>query len=162
MDDPHYNRLYSTRTAVRQPPARTRQAQSRPRQPEVRRVDQARLAAAQRRDAAFARIGSTRRWVIAGAAGLSAAFAALVSALAPGHSLSSAHAATGGAGTATPVVAGNGQPPMPAAAGPSALGLAGGGGSTDDSSSPPAPAQSAPAPAPAPPASSPPVSSGGS
>ena len=41
------------------------------------------------RDAALTRIRRTRRWVIAGAAALTAGFAALVSAVAPGRSLAS-------------------------------------------------------------------------
>jgi hypothetical protein len=41
------------------------------------------------RDAALARVRRTRRWVIAGAAALTAGFAALVSAVAPGRSLAS-------------------------------------------------------------------------
>ena len=41
------------------------------------------------RDAALARVGRTRRWVIAGAAALTAGIAALVSAVAPGRSLAS-------------------------------------------------------------------------
>jgi hypothetical protein len=39
------------------------------------------------RDAALERVSRTRRWVIAGAAALTAAFAALVSAIAPGRTL---------------------------------------------------------------------------
>jgi hypothetical protein len=41
------------------------------------------------RDAALARVSRTRRWVIVGAAALTAGFAALVSAVAPGRSLAS-------------------------------------------------------------------------
>src|ERR1700751_2981819 len=51
------------------------------------RVDKSRAALA--RDAAILRVGRTRRWVIAGAAALTAGFAALVSAVAPGKSLAS-------------------------------------------------------------------------
>lgn len=154
MDDPHYNRLYSSGSSAR---------------PSAGRLDQARQLAAQQRDAALLRLGSARRWVIAGAAGLSAGFAALVYLLAPGHSLTSARAATPQEGSSTSTLTSQrGQPQLPAPAGPAALGLAGGGGSasSDDggaggsASGAPAPAQSNPAPAPAP--SSPPVTSGGS
>jgi hypothetical protein len=158
MDDPHYSRPYSTSV----PESRGR------------RIDQARLLAAHHRDAALARIGSTRRLVIVGAAGLSAAFAALVYALAPGHSLSSARAATGHPNTSkSTVTTRSSQPKLPAPAGASALGLGGasgagasGGGSSSSSSSSgssaPAAPQSSPTPAPTPAPSSPPVTSGGS
>lgn len=127
----------------------------------------ARTHAAERRDAAMARIGSARRWVITAAVGLSAGFAALVYALAPGHSLSSARAATPEQTGTTSSVPSD-QPAMPAPAGPAALGLGGSSGSSAGSSSgssqsAPAPATSAPAPAASAPASSgPPATSGGS
>jgi len=50
-------------------------------------ANQSRAALA--RDAALDRISRTRRWMIIGAAGLTAGFAALVSAVAPGRSLAS-------------------------------------------------------------------------
>ncbi|HWD84669.1 MAG TPA: hypothetical protein VG321_02880 [Solirubrobacteraceae bacterium] len=153
MDDPHYTRPYSSSAPGSK----------------GRRIDQARLLAAHHRDAALARIGSTRRLVIVGAAGLSAAFAALVYALAPGHSLSSARAATGHPSTSkSTVTTRSSQPKLPAPAGASALGLGGasGGGSSSSSSSSgssaPAAPQSSPTPAPTPAPSSPPVTSGGS
>jgi hypothetical protein len=64
-----------------------------------------RSSAQYERDAALIRIGRARRWAVAGAAGLTAAFAAVVTALAPGRS--SAHAAevrTGSAATSTSAV----------------------------------------------------------
>jgi hypothetical protein len=73
------------------------------------------------RDAALARVRLTRRWVIAGAATLTAGFAALVSAVAPGHSLSSK-----GADPTVASAAGNSAsaiPSMPAPAGAGDLGL---------------------------------------
>ncbi len=54
------------------------------------------------RDAAIARIGRTRRWLIAAAAALTAGFAALISAVAPGRSVA-AHSTKTGAGRARPV-----------------------------------------------------------
>ncbi len=70
------------------------------------------------RDAALGRIARTRRWLIAGAAGLTAAFAALVSAVAPGHSLAARHASGTESGSTSP-----GQ--LPPLANPSSLGLRG-------------------------------------
>jgi hypothetical protein len=109
-----------------------------------------RLQAAQARDAALTRVGSARRLTIAGSAGLSAGFAALVWALAPGHSLTSAKAATQPAagtrsqsGATSPAAASA----MPAPASPQALGL--GSGSFGDGAAASAPS-SAPASAPAP------------
>ena len=55
------------------------------------------------RDAAVARVSRTRRWVIAGAAALTAGFAALVSAVAPGRSVSSSKASGGAVSTASAV-----------------------------------------------------------
>ncbi len=101
----------------------------------------------------MARIVSARRWVITAAVGLSAGFAALVYALAPGHSLSSARAATPEQ-TGTRSTVASDQPAMPAPASSAALGLGG------SSQSAPAPATSAPAPAAPAPAASAPASSG--
>jgi hypothetical protein len=138
-----------------------------------------RTQAAQERDAAFARISSARRGAIFGAAGLSAGFAALVYALAPGHSLSAAKAATP-ATSRTTVPSSSARTTaaaMPPAAGPGALGLGGpqsaptpgtsgsssssgsSGGSDSGNSGSSSAATPAPAPAAAP---SPPVVSGGS
>lgn len=132
--------------------------------------------AALARDAALDRISRARRWVIVGTAGLTAGFAALVSAVAPGKSLASkpqprteASAATASsASSASSGTSSSAIPRMPPPANSSALGLQG-----PDSAPAPAPQQSqpqsdpsqsqpqsAPAPAPAPPA--PPVVSGGS
>jgi hypothetical protein len=102
------------------------------------------------RDAALARVRLTRRWVIAGAAALTAGFAALVSAVAPGRSLSSssskspsarADLATRGAGSALPSM------PAPASAGD--LGLRSPGqGPTPDQSQPSRPQSVPPQPQP--------------
>jgi type IV secretory pathway VirB10-like protein len=80
------------------------------------------------RDLALERVSRTRRWLIAAAAALTAGFAALVAAVAPGRSLASK------TGSAAPgvVSAGvtssssrNGIPAMPPPAKPSELGLQG-------------------------------------
>jgi hypothetical protein len=115
--------------------------------------------AALMRDAALARVGRTRRWVIAGTAALTAGFAALVSAVAPGRSLASkSGAGTGSVATPAASTLGPGSlPSMPPPANSSELGLQG-------PNQPPASAPSQPAPqngsgqAAAPPA---PQSSGG-
>jgi len=132
-----------------------------------------RARAAMIRDAALARVSRTRRWVWAGAAALTAAFAALVSAIAPGRTLAakspsaSESASAAGATSSTGSGRTNGSastngstlPRMPAPAGASDLGLQGpdqapssssGGGSSSSSSgggssqSQSAPAQSDP------------------
>lgn len=126
------------------------------------------------RDAALARIGRARRWVIAGAAGLTGGLAAFVSATAHGHTLHK------GAVTATPAPARatrSSAPSvqMPPLASPNSLGLQGpvqdpqppssGSGQSQSNSSPSqsqSPAASAPAPAPAPAPSGGAVVSGGS
>ena len=131
------------------------------------------------RDAALDRVRRTRRWVIIATAALTAGFAALVSAVAPGRSLAS-KSATGtevassssqsanGASSGSSVV-----PQLPPAANPDSLGLQGGGQAPQSAPSPSqnsAPSQSTPpqtsTPAqPSPPASAPqpaaPQSSGG-
>ena len=128
----------------------------------------ARRLAAQQRDAALARIGSARRLVIMAAAGLSAAFAALVYSLAPGHHLTSARAATTPSGSTSPSTAQSNQPAFPAAASATALGVGQAVGSTppvssgSGSSSGAGAGAAAPQSAPAPVQSSPPVVSGGS
>jgi hypothetical protein len=85
-------------------------------------------SAALARDAALARIVRTRRWVIVATAGLTAGIAALVSAVAPGHSLASkskSSAATASAAGATTAGGGSSVPRMPAPADPGSLGLQG-------------------------------------
>jgi hypothetical protein len=81
------------------------------------------------RNAALQRVTRTRRFVIGGAAALSAGIAALVSAIAPGHSLGANKAVAGGtegsssnASTARASVAPKKMPPL---AKPSDLGLSG-------------------------------------
>jgi hypothetical protein len=85
------------------------------------------------RDAALHRVTRTRRFVIGGAAALSAGIAAFVSAIAPGHSLgankalasggdTSSGTATSGASTARASVSSKKMPPL---AKPSDLGLTG-------------------------------------
>ena len=81
------------------------------------------------RNAALQRVTRTRRFVIGGAAALSAGIAALVSAIAPGHSLGANKAAAGGtessssnASTARASVTPKKMPPL---AKPSDLGLSG-------------------------------------
>jgi hypothetical protein len=107
-------------------------------------VDSSKSGAARARDAALARIVRTRRWVIAAAAALTAGIAALVSALAPGHSLAakSQTAANGATASASTSGDGSGIPRMPAPASSGDLGLQG-------PSQAPSPSP-APAPAPAP------------
>jgi hypothetical protein len=108
------------------------------------------------RDAALARISRTRRWVIAAAAALTAALAALASALLPGKSLgakTAGHATTTRSSTGTPAL------PVPASA--AQLGLEGP-SSTPQSSPAPQPAAPQPAPAPAPSGGGGAVVSGGS
>ena len=122
------------------------------------------------RDAALARVSRTRRWIIAGAAALTAGFAALVSAVAPGRSLASkSPAGTEVASTSGGSATGSGSsssavPKLPPAANPDSLGLQG------PSQAPqpvPSPSQSSPPAQSTPPASAPqpaapaPQSSGG-
>jgi hypothetical protein len=120
--------------------------------------------AALARDAALARVGRTRRWVIAGAAALTAGFAALVSAVAPGKSLVSTSHARTAAATAAPSTRGTGSaiPTMPPPANPGDLGLQGPGQPPTAAPSQPQP-QSAPSQQaqPTPPAAAPQSSGGG-
>jgi hypothetical protein len=132
------------------------------------------------RDAALDRLRRTRRWVILATAGLTAGFAALVSAVAPGRSLASKHSAETASSGAAPSARSGGSsiPRMPPPANAGALGLQSPAETPSpvpdepqpqsDPSAPsqPAPSQPAPsqpqpqsAPAPAP---APPVVSGGS
>jgi hypothetical protein len=136
-----------------------------------------RSLAALERDAALVRVSRTRRWLIAGAAGLSAGIAALVSSAAPGHTLSSrGQPGISTSGSASAPVrtasAARSSRTMPPLASPGELGLQGPSSapqaapsvaqaSPDPSQSAqaaPNPAQAAPAPAPTPA----PVVSGGS
>ncbi len=90
------------------------------------RRNQSRAALA--RDAALARVGRTRRWIIAGSAALTAGIAALVSAAAPGRTLSpSSHVQTEAstAGSPSRATASSAIPKLPALAKPGALGLQG-------------------------------------
>src|ERR1700741_3087126 len=100
-----------------------------------------RSKAALARDAALGRIVRTRRGVIGAAAALTAGIAALVSAVAPGHSLASktqaaTTASTSGVTTARGSSSSSSLPRMPAPANPGDLGLQG--------------PQQAPSPSPAP------------
>jgi hypothetical protein len=99
-----------------------------------RRTSQRAPSSAQvQRDAALKRVSLTRRWVIGGAAALSAGLAALVSAIAPGHSFGakpafadSTSASSGGGNSAqSSARASVGSKKMPPLAKPSDLGLAG-------------------------------------
>ncbi len=79
------------------------------------------------RDAALARVNRTRRWVIAGAAALTAGLAALVSAVAPGKTLASKSPGRAEAATVTRPTASSSSssaiPPMPPPATAGDLGL---------------------------------------
>ena len=75
------------------------------------------------RDAALHRVSRTRRWMIVGATALTAGFAALVSAVAPGRSLASKSAASTEASTAAR--SSSAVPQLPPAASPDSLGLQG-------------------------------------
>ena len=108
------------------------------------------------RDAALARIGRTRRWVLAGAAALTAGAAALVSVLAPGRSFGAKPAQASGVASVSPA-AGSARataPQMPPLAAPGSLGL------NAPSQAPGVPSGSSAAPAPAPAPSDPSQSQG--
>ena len=112
------------------------------------------------RDAALARVRRTRRWVIAGTAALTAGFAGLVAALAPGRSLASkspaaTEVASASGKTATGTRSASSVPQLPPAATPDSLGLQGG---LQGPSQPPQ-AASSPSQNPAPEQSTPPQSS---
>jgi hypothetical protein len=155
------------------------------------RPDRQRPRAVIERDAALARIGRTRRWVMAGTAALTAGAAGLVAGITPGRSFGAKPAATTHAASVNPAAraATASAPRMPPLADPSSLGLTGPAqpptaassnpsqsspapAETTTSQSAPAPSQAAPspstpapsqaAPAPAPAPASPPVVSGGS
>jgi hypothetical protein len=117
-----------------------------------------RSQAALSRDAALTRIGRTRRWVIVGAAGVTAGVAAFVSATAHGRTLKKGTAARVPVRTAAPSSTSVQMPPL---ANPSSLGLqgpvtdpqpsSGGSSGSSQSQSNSSPSQSqAPAPAPSP------------
>ena len=90
-----------------------------------------RAAAALQRDATLARIARARRWMLAGAAALTAALAGLASALLPGKSLGAkTHVAAVPAKTAS---SSSSTPTLPPPAGAAALGLQGGGDESDPS-----------------------------
>jgi hypothetical protein len=131
-----------------------------------------RSQAALNRDAALARIGYARRWLIAGAAGLTAAIAAFVSATAHGHTLKKG---TTGSVPARTSGSSSRSVQMPPLASPSSLGLqgpvqdpqpssSGSGQSSSGSSQAPSSSSSSSqaAPAPAPSSSSSAAVSGGS
>ena len=106
------------------------------------------------RDAALYRVSRLRRWAIGGAAALTAGFAALVWAIAPGHSLGAARS-TGGH-TVPDASHGHRTTQLPPLASPSQLGLQ---GPSSGPQSAPAPTQQAP-PAPTQQAAPPPAQSG--
>jgi hypothetical protein len=114
--------------------------------------------AQRRRDEALGRVGRVRRGVIGGAAALTAAFAALVSAAVPGRSLGARRvnaAAASADATSSSSASGSTTPPMPRLATPSQLGITP--SSTAQQQAPtPAPTQATtPAPTPQPPAAAP-------
>jgi hypothetical protein len=104
-----------------------------------------RSRAALARDAALARVRRTRRWVILGAAGLTAGIAALVASVAPGRTLT-AKSSSADTGTSTVASTGGGSvvPSLPAPASASELGLQG--PDQAPSPAPQSPSQSAPQP----------------
>jgi len=111
--------------------------------------------AALERDAALHRVSRTRRWLILAAGALSAAFAALVSAITPGHSLGAkAQAqtvATEASATTHAVASSNASAAkMPPLASPADLGLQGPSQAPQPSSDPNQVAQSQAAPVPDP------------
>jgi hypothetical protein len=122
------------------------------------------------RDAALTRVSRVRRWTLVAAGALTAGFAALVSAIAPGHSLGAktrGHAPLS-ARQAPRTGSRRSQLQMPPLASASDLGLQGPSSSPQAAPSSPAPSnqsQAAPPPAPVAPAPAPsqaPVVSGGS
>jgi hypothetical protein len=83
--------------------------------PDSRDATSPRRLAALQRDAALARLGRVRRWLIAATAALTAGIAALVSAVTPGRSGAATHAYSSQRAA----------PQLPPAAGPGQLGLQG-------------------------------------
>ncbi len=114
------------------------------------------------RDEALHRVGWTRRAVIGGAAALTAAIAALVSAIAPGRTLGASRPVKAAAAPSATSAAS--VPRMPALASASQLGLVAGSAPQSDPSQSQAPPvqQQAPPVQQAPAQQSPPVVSGGS
>jgi hypothetical protein len=134
----------------------------------VRDTNSSPSSAALQRDAALARISRTRRWMLAGAAALTAALAGLASALVPGKSLGAkTRSASVAPRTTTKSSSSSVAPSLPPPAGASALGLQGSeqsSGSSGDSSSASSGSQAAapqPAPQPAPAPAPVPAPSGG-
>lgn len=116
-----------------------------------------RAHAALARDAALNRVSHTRRWVILGSAGLSAGFAALVSASPPSHASTTSAKSTARPAAAAPSMGTRSKkaPSLPPLANGSQLGLAGPSQAPSQPAAPPASssqdqAQSAPAPSPQP------------
>ena len=102
--------------------------------------------AARERDAALGRVGRTKRWVILGAAGLTAGFAALVSSVAPGKTLKHGAIAARSAGATTTRPRSTGSTKMPRLASASQLGLQSPGAAPQSDPAQSAPAQQAPDP----------------
>jgi hypothetical protein len=112
---------------------------------DMRNARRSQSLAARERDAALGRVGRTRRWVILGAAGLTAGFAALVSSVAPGKTLKAGHATVRSEAASTTSPRSTGSTKMPPLASPSQLGLQGPGQPPQS-----APAQTTPDPSQAP------------
>ena len=102
-----------------------------------------RSRAAQARDAALERVRRTRRWIVVGAAGLTAGIAALVASVAPGRTLTAKSSSVGSGASTVASTSGAGSvvPSLPAPASASELGLQG-----PDQAPSPAPSQSDPQP----------------
>jgi hypothetical protein len=109
----------------------------------MQQVDRLQTNRALVRDAALARISRTRRWMLAGAAALTAGLAALASALLPGKSFGAGSRSTA---QSTRAIAANSPPPLPAPANAAQLGISSAG---SEPAPVPQPQPSAPAPAPA-------------
>ena len=102
--------------------------------------------AARERDAALGRVGRTRRWVILGAAGLTAGFAALVSSVAPGKTLKPSRATVRSEAATTTRHRSTRSTKMPPLASASQLGLQGPGAPPQSAPAQTAPTQQAPDP----------------
>ena len=111
------------------------------------------MAAQHEREAALGRVSRVRAMTVVGAGAVTAAFAGLVSAVAPGHTLGAKVSAGSGTVLARPVTGRATARRLPALASPSQLGLQSPHGAPQAApSAPPAQAQpqAAPAPQPAP------------